>query len=57
MVNESIYDNPQYLKKDRFVWLEEKVVDINYNVSLLLVVITNKLSLLEEDGGSNAEVI
>ncbi len=57
MIDESIYDNPQDLFEERFVWLEEKVGYINYNVCILMMALTNKIGLLRDDGGSNAKVI
>jgi len=56
VANKSI-NNPQDHANETFAWMEAQVVDINYNVSLLMVDLTNKLELFGEDEGSNTEVI
>jgi len=56
MVEKSIHNNPWDLAKDRFVRLEEKVVDIFFNMSLLFVVLTSNIELFGEVGGSNLEI-
>ena len=48
MVDEFV-NNPQDLEEERFMWLEAQVVDINYNMSVLMVVLSNKLAPLRED--------
>jgi hypothetical protein len=53
MANESVHNNPQDLVEERFVMLEEKVVDISCNMTLLMVDLTKKLRLFGEVGGSN----
>ncbi len=55
MVDEFV-NEPQDPAEKMFVHLEAQVVDINYNVSLLMEALTNKLGLFGEDGDSNKEV-
>lgn len=56
MANKLVYDNPQYLAKERFTWLEVQVIDMNHNVILLMKTLTNKLKLFGERGDSSIEV-
>ena len=50
MDDKSNYDNHQGLAKLRFTWLEEQVIDIHNNVSLLMLTLSNKLGLFKENG-------
>jgi hypothetical protein len=56
MVDESIHNNPWDAVEERFVRLEEKVVDISCNMALLMVALVNKFGPFGEVGGSNSEV-
>lgn len=49
-------NNPPDLTEERFAQLEVQVTNINHNVSLLMVVMTNKFGLFQEDEISNMEV-
>jgi hypothetical protein len=42
--------------EERFVRLEEKVIDISRNMSLLMVALARKLGPFREVGGSNSEI-
>jgi hypothetical protein len=42
MVDESIHNNPQDPVEEIFVRLEEKVIDISHNMTLLMVALANK---------------
>lgn len=56
MVNE-VVNNPHDPTKDRFARLEAQVVDINHNVRLLMVDLTNKVDLFRVYGGYSAKVL
>jgi hypothetical protein len=57
MVNESIHKNPQGPIEERFLRMEEQVVNIYHNMSLLMVTLTSKIIQFEEVGGSKYEII
>lgn len=48
-------NKPCDLAEVRFSWLEEQVTDINCNVNLLMVALSNKLGIFGEEGGLNAK--
>jgi len=53
---EKYINNPQDIVEEGFVQQESWVVNINYNVSLLMATLTNELELFIEDVGFNEEV-
>lgn len=55
MVDESP-NNPQDLAKERYVQLEALVTNVNHNVNLLMVALTNNPRLFREEEGFNVEV-
>lgn len=46
MVDEPV-NNPRDHVEERFLWLEAQVADINRNMNLLMMGLTNKLGLFE----------
>jgi hypothetical protein len=56
MADESVHNNPQYLAEERFARLEDQVVDISHNMSLLIMALANKFGLFREVGGLNLEI-
>jgi hypothetical protein len=56
MENESTHNNSQDVVENRFLRLEEQVVDISRNMALLMKALANKFGPFEEVGGSNLEV-
>jgi len=54
MIDESIYDNPQDLMHKRFAKIEVQVTNINYDVSLPMETLIDKLKIIGEDGCSNS---
>jgi len=54
IVNESL-NNPRNPVEEGFLWLEQKVLDINHNLNLLIETLKNKLGIFIEYGGFNAE--
>ena len=54
MVNKFV-NNPHDLVEERLVWMEAQVSYLNCNMSLLMVVFTNKIRLFIEDGCSNVD--
>jgi predicted neutral ceramidase superfamily lipid hydrolase len=57
MVDDSIHKNTQDTSEESFLRIEEKVVDISHNMSLLMVVITNNFGPFREVGGSNLKYV
>jgi len=55
MTNEFI-NNLHAPINERFVWIKAQAIDVNHNVDFIMVLLTNKLGLYGEDGGSNAYV-
>jgi hypothetical protein len=55
MVDEFVHNNPQDAAKERFLRLEEQVVDISHNMAILMEAPTNKFRPFQEVGGSNSE--
>jgi hypothetical protein len=55
MKDEFVHNNPQYIVVERFVRLEEKVVDIYCNMTLLMMSLENKIRLFGEVVGSNSD--
>lgn len=47
MVDKSIYDNNRDLENEIFARLEEQVIDIKSNVSLLMMTLNNNIGLLK----------
>jgi len=56
MVDESIHNNPWDATEERFMKIEEKVVDISSNMALLMEALSNKFETFEEVGSSKLEV-
>jgi hypothetical protein len=57
MANESIHKNPQDLVEERFMRMEDQVVDISHNISLLTAALERNLKPFGEVAGSNSETI
>jgi hypothetical protein len=57
MADESSHNNPQDAAEERFVRLEEQVVDISRNMALLMEAVDNKFRPFREVGSSNSEVV
>lgn len=49
MADKSV-NKPGYPTEERFLWLEQQVTDINHNVNLFMVALSNKLGIFGEDG-------
>lgn len=49
-------NDPHDPVEERFLWLESQVVDLNFNVNLLMEALTNMTKILGEYGSSNVEV-
>jgi hypothetical protein len=50
MVDESIHNNSQYLKEERFVRLEAQFINIKHNMNLLMVSLERNIILFTDDG-------
>jgi hypothetical protein len=56
MVDEYVHNNPRDPIEEKFVRLEEKVIDISCNMSLLMVALASKLRPFIEVGGLNSMI-
>jgi hypothetical protein len=54
MDDKSVHNNPRYPTEEIFVRMEEQVVDISHNMSLLMATLERNVRPYGEVGGSNS---
>jgi len=55
-VDESIHNNPQDIEEERFARMEDQVIDISRNMSLLIEDISRNIKPFGDIGGCNSEI-